>query len=1085
MLHVQLRRYLPDAVTRAEVLDVQEIQVSKAGSATAALTLKVSLAVSDGIRDWIEEHPGQAFIVGVEYAVDGGEWVAPRDNLFVAYKGTADDVDPAEVVQITCIDWVTWQLARTYLHWAAGAVDGEREWTESGFPASAGTIMGGMVFESKNRGWGPAFQTDFTWNLDSAGAAWTAAEKVKQPWKLLTPLSQVLQSLTEQGLCDWWVEGTKLRMFRPGVGTDRTEVILGGAGFTRAPGAWDFSGVLTNLTVVPEKADMWLYLTNTGADSSFGRLEATMTQSGVADHATATTLAQPILAAGRAAKREQSYEWPVAGDMPMPWVDFNVHDIVTIDTAVGTREERVVELVVRVRDDVVTCVAVTGDKMLSAVARKDRRAQSAVIGNIVGGSGNGIPGSSGPTIAGPIAPTGLHVDSNVGSWRADGTAQARVALSWDAVTQTSDGSNVSIRGYEVASRTATSEPVIVGTTGIAFTSTDWEPGVVRYVKVRALPQAGVPSAWSTEIAVTPQTPGLIIPKAPTGLAVASNAAAFQADGSAVATVTVQWVAVTQSLDNSPLTVKEYEVKVGLDTQRVTGTTATFTVPSSRGVTVTVAARSNLDVWGDPSTALSITGAAPATLSATPSTPALTAGMAGVAYRYDGLTSAGAAMPVGISRVVVDVGASATGPWTPQGAPLSAAGGGTVPVAVGASVYIRFRSFDTLGRLGGTSAVATATATGVALSDIPGMTGKLDEIRYTADGKNRIFVSATEPVRDRGRNYFADPTFANPAGYGPWTVAGEGIEKNGTATQTGTYPPFTQFAVTPGERYRFTATRDNLAGATGDVLIAVQRRTPAGVYVTAMSALLLTAAGTSSAEVTVPAGDGLWMVGFYTQPNMPTGTRVRVRDVFIELVRPGDQWWVLDPTGTSIVGVRIWNGSGWVPYLLVADQIVVAGSITSPLIGASTIQVDHLAPNVGQSLDISANASVNIIVGEQASQAAQIDTLNGDVSTAQSTADTAQTAASGAQASADAVSGRLDQHQLYFKVEVDSVKIGRPDGTSELRLAPEGIQMMQQGVPVSRWEGGVFIADETRLKASSIASHRFEGFGPGRTIIRPL
>jgi hypothetical protein len=1139
MIHVQLRRYLPDATTRAEVLDVEEIQFSKAGSATAALTLKVSLAMSEGIRDWIEDHPGQAFIVGVEYSVDGGQWITPRDNLFVAYKGTADDADPAEVQQITCMDWVSWQLARTYLHWAAGAVNNEREWTESGFPASAGTIIGGMIYESKNRGWGPAFQTDFAWNVDSAGAAWTAAEKVKQKWKLLTPLTQVLQSITEQGLCDWWSEGTKLRLFRPGVGEDRTNVVLGGADFTRAPGAWDFSNVLTNLTVVPEDADMWLYLPNPGADTTFGRLEATMTQSGVADHATATTLAQPTLAAGKAAKREQSYEWTVSDGMPVPWVDFNVHDIVTIDTAFGTREERVVELVVRVRNDVVTCVAVTGDKLLSAVARRDRRAQSAVIGNVVGGSGNGIPGSSGPTVAGPVAPTGLHVESNIGSWRADGTAQAAVTIEWDAVSQTVDGSDVAIRGYEVASRTGNSDPVIVSVSGTSLTTTEWEPGVVRYVKVRAVTMAGVTSEWSAEIAVTPQMPGLIIPKVPTGLAPTSNTAAFQSDGSALATITVGWSAVTQSIDNSPLMVKEYEVKVGLDTQRVTGTTVTFTVPSGRGVAVTVRALSTLDVWGDPTAALSITGAAPTTTMPAPSAPSLTAGMGAVAFRWDGLSSTGAAMPAGFNRVLVDVGSSATGPWSPLGTPLSASGGGTVTATPGAAVFIRFRSFDTLGRVGGTSTVVSATATGVSLDDIdPDLSGELDEIRLTADGKNRIYTSATEPGSIGGvlrRNYVPNPDFVGwsgwsvqtqnvtvspggivdiaatapsgallpyqsaaaptsagdvwshalevsvPAGYPPVSMTVSTVPYLSTGASTGPITHSPEVTIQPGETVRLDVTAPAaLAAHTGYRLIPYLRGAPvAGRRVVFRHALQEkgNARGSFISGSTPAApGKGYRWVGV---------ANASVSEEVGSAFTPGDQWWELDATKTSIVGVKVWNGLDWVDYLIVADQIVVAGSITSPLFQAGSVQVDHLAPNVGQSIDISANASVNIIVGRQDEQAGQIETLGGDVEAAQSSADTAHSAASGAQASADAVGARLDHHQLYFKVEVDSVKIGRPDGSSELRLAPEGIQMMQQGVPVSRWEGGVFIADETRLKASSIASHRFEGFGPGRTIIRPL
>ncbi|WP_168429386.1 hypothetical protein [Microbacterium sp. K24] len=1101
MFDVRLR-LMSDSGDKGAVLQTLSIDVTQVDSSTPTLNFTVSEKVA-GRMDAPQ-------VVAIEYST-GGAYVQPRNGLFMASIDDADDADTNGTVKFTGQGFVSWMLARTYLHWAAGAANGERMWTETGFPASAGTIMGGMILESQGRGWGSMISMDFTWNLASDGTPWTAAEKVKQPWRLLTPLTTVLQSITDQGLCDWWTEGTKLRLFRPGTGVIRENLVLGGPTFSARPTKSSFDDVFTHLTVVPEKADMWLYLPNTGASSRFGRLEATLTQSGVADHATATVLAQAALTGGRAVKREYSFAWTPEVAGPNPWSDFNLGDVVTSKTRHGKSLQRIIGIQVSKKGSTVTAVVKVGDKLLTQAAKVARRTGAGSIGGTIGGGGAAFPIPD-ATFPVPGAPTGLRLETNVGSWRPDGSAQAAVTIAWNGVTQAADGSAVDVAAYEVAVRTESSESQIFATTeALALTTTEWAPGVVRLVKVRARSASGDVSPWSGEISVTPQVPGLIIPKIPTGLASVSNTAAFQTDGSALATITVQWNAVTQSLDNSPLTVKEYEVKVGLDTQRVTGTTATFTVPSGRGVSVTVAARSNLDVWGDPSSALSITGAAPTTTMPAPSAPVLTAGMGAVAFRWDGLSSAAGSMPAGFNRVVVDVGSSASGPWTALGTPLSAAGGATISAAPTSTVFVRFRSFDTLGRIGGTSAVASATASGISLGDIaPDLAGSLDSIRTTFDGRNRIYTSITEPVGS-SVNLAVNPLPLAPSSRGDWRGGGAAavtVMSDGTPcfqiTGNGASTPYifganSSLAATAGETYTLRAVVEIVDDVPGATYSVRAHGNTGNVYFPSGSATLVATGAPQQVEIvsTINANvlAGNLNLSLVRSGNGAAGVKLRMGRVliakgiykgpYVGQHTQGDQWWVLDSTQTSIIGVKVWNGLDWVPYLMVADEIIAAGSITSPLFRANSIMVDHLHPSVGDTINLTANAAFNVLVGRQDEQAGQIDSLGGDVNTAQTTADNAQSAASVAQSAAEAVSGRLDQHQLYFKVEVDSVKIGRPDGTSELRLAPEGIQMMQQGVAVSRWEGGVFIADETRLKASSIASHRFEGFGPGRTIIRPL
>lgn len=1149
------------------------------------------------------------FVVSV-VASDGGPHKRVRGGEFIVWEDDADDSDVTGTVRYSGIEFLPWLLSMNRIHWASNARNGARTWRQGNQAGTVGYLISSLIAEGKARGWGTNLSVGFTAAADSRGAAWTAAERQSEAWPLLTSVGDVLRQVTDNGLCDWYCEGTTLQLVRPGSGDVRASIVLGGPQYVARPVKSSFKEVFTHLTVVPELARNWLYLTNTGATNRFGRLEASQTQSGVKDHSVATKNAQPLLTAGRATRRQFSFDWiPDAGG-PIPFADFYIGDTVWTQTRAGKRAQRVIGLqLTREGQEPVKVRAITGDKLLGTAARAARKIGSVNVGGgVPGGTGNTVPVSPGQTFPLPAAPTAVRADANVSQWGADGSALTSVTIAWDQVSQAEDGSEVDVALYEISARregTGEARAVVATTDALSWTATSWAVGVTRLVSVRAVAPNGDRSAWSTEIPVTPASParpitvtGLqvtgqvgswrtdgtaqvdvalewtpvtldtggkvipvsyevasrsperidarvdeaaatvsdwepgktrlvrvravsgggkgewsdeisvpvivpssIVPKAPTGLAVASNVASFQADGSAVATVTVVWAPVTESTDGAPVEIREYEFLVGENTQRVTSASATFTVPSGRQATVTVRAHTNLNVWGDPAAGIAVTGAAPAASIPAPSAPVLTAGLGGIGYRWDGLSATGAAMPAGFGRILVDSGPSASGPWTTLGATLAAAGGGSVSGPVGTAIHIRLRSFDTLGRIGGTSVVRSAVPQGVSLGDINAdLSGKLDEIRYTADGKSRIYVSATEPARDRGRNYFADPTFSSANAYAPWAVVAGGIEKAGTGAQSGAYAPSSEIPAVPGERYQVRATRTDLAGGAGNASIYTQRRTGAGAWVFWTSALAMPTAGTTVGPwMTVPADTTAIRIGFYTEATMPTGTKVRLDGVAVEQARGGDQWWVLDPTLASIVGVKVWNGTAWVNYQIIAQDIIAAGSIKGLHVEANTLGVNHVSPSFGADLDISASESVSIIVGRQNDQADQLadvaesvgeaqssaDAATSAAGTAQATANGAASAAAGAATAAASVGQRLDRHQTYYRFGVDGLAIGDPNVPSELRLKPDRIEMTQNNVVVSYWEGGVFVADEARLDSAQIGNHLFTAYGAGRTIIRPL
>lgn len=499
----------PNGARQGVINDVLDPTITFVDSSTATISFAVQ-------REFTEI-PNEAFVVGVEYtADDGGSWWAPRNDLFIVTQDNRDNVKVADTVKLSGVSYVSWLMGRALLQWTGSAVNGERLWLGPGKSAvSAGYIIAGMLAEAKNRGWGPSVSYDFNGNTDSLGTAWTADDKVKQSFQLLTPLTQALGSLAEQGLCDWWTEGMKLRLVRGGTGSNLVqEVTLGGEAFSAAPRRTSADEMFTHLTVVPEKARSWLYLTNSGADGRFGRLEATMTQSGVEDHVTAVRLAQPALVSGRTPLNEWTYTWTATSGTPVPFAEFNVGDNVTVLGRVSLPVPlRVVGLVLtRGSDGLVTVDAVVGSKLLTQQARRARRTDAATVGGTtngaVGGSGVALPAGKPRPYPRPAAPAGLTVVSNVGYFAEDGTARSRVKVTWPAVVLAEGGGEITAALYEVWSRV----PPALGSRATATDQTevtlDLPAGVEHVLKVRAQTDAEVWGGFSAEMPVTPALPAV-------------------------------------------------------------------------------------------------------------------------------------------------------------------------------------------------------------------------------------------------------------------------------------------------------------------------------------------------------------------------------------------------------------------------------------------------------------------------------------------------------------------------------------------------------------------------------------------------
>lgn len=619
-----------------------------------------------------------------------------------------------------------------------------------------------------------------------------------------------------------------------------------------------------------------------------------------------------------------------------------------------------------------------------------------------------------------------------------------------------------------------------------------------------------------------------IPAAPTGLVIVSNVGTWREDRSAGAIVTLAWDEVVEDIEGTPLQVSGYDVSSDVDaTSAIDGQTDTeeftaevWTPGKERAVRVRARVGFTVGDWSDP---IMVSPAFPDVLNVTPSSPVLTPGMGGVAFRWDGLTSAGTTMPLGIARVVVDAGPSAAGPWSALGAPLSAAGGGTISAPAGQLVAVRFRAFDTLGRPAGTSAVATATAEGVSLGDIPGLEGELDDIRFTADGKNRIYVSTGEPVGD-GKNLCPDPSFEGAIT--AWSFSG---------STTGA--PSTEWAHVGSRSMKVTS--GSTSPSSGDIRFGSLTSFPPGIgpgSTVTVSAFLNTPAAHAGLNTTassrqrrmlafigMPGGGvtqtfgpqapnvaGVHRVSHtFTIPSTATGLVIAVGCAgsasdaafvsYVDAVQvelgatltpftqrfiQGDLWLQLDTAGASVSAVKVWSGTAWAPQVLLADSIVAAGSITGALIKAGELQVAHVSPSFGDDLPITANGSIVLALGNAANASAEAELANDRVTGVATTVTYAQEQAAAAAANAAQAITAAENLGRYYRFSESDLRIGRPGQSAELSIAETGIAFLQNDVPVSLWDGGQMIVSRFVGEEVVLANHKIETRG-ARTIVRSM
>ncbi|MFT4288179.1 hypothetical protein [Nocardioides sp.] len=452
---------------------------------------------------------------------DGNAWVEPADGRLHVVKRAWDSKDEGAQARKYDAVGIGW-LARKARVWTGVNMNsnGQRQFNE----ATAGAIVGTVFDDAQARGWGPGLTRTFTASLDSAGQPWTQAATLS--FDPSSDLDAMIAALVNQGLAEVSWTGRQLNLYNPDTALAR-DLTTGLApiwirhndGITAAPEEGSIEELVTFARLVGDNGATW-DVTNPAADTTYGRLEGYVTQSGVKDEGTALLLVDQALQAGASERLQFTREFDTAASLLRPFADYRPGDWVFVDREDGdsvTRERsRIVQVSLTSDAETVKGHVTLGTRLDDLLARLARRTSAVTGGASAGGTG-GQP-YPGPDSRLPAQVLGLVASSDA-YLDALGDAHARVALDWADVTTDDEGVLLSIRGYEVWRRIGVGQWTKV--TDVVESGVELSPlpiNQTQQYRVRAVSMdyvlgpfsevEGITTAWDTIPPPTPSTPVL-------------------------------------------------------------------------------------------------------------------------------------------------------------------------------------------------------------------------------------------------------------------------------------------------------------------------------------------------------------------------------------------------------------------------------------------------------------------------------------------------------------------------------------------------------------------------------------------------
>ena len=380
--------------------------------------------------------------------------------------------------------------------------------------ANAGKVMNQLLSEAQARGNRlPGLTWDFSASVDSAGQPW--AVQFEEPLVIKAGQSAlgVLQSLTDQGLCDWVMEGRELHIYNPDTALkrDRTNVqLLVGTDIQDAPDKGTYGSLTHNILFLGEEGTTF-ELTNNTPISPWGRWEKSVSQGGVTSRSVGTMLGQAQLDAGAAPRTESTRDLVFQPFRPIPYFDYRVGDTITSIGGNGVSESMRVRQITLTREPDGTAGGnlVLGDRFLEAEVRSRRQMDGILNGTIPRGDGS-IPGTPVvPSERRPEAPRDLQATAqNYLSPAGETIGRLLVDWEWDGID--TNGTPIEDNGFQVQIRpdhagepwaSAKTTPLNTLTLDDVRVRTEGGDVEVYQLRVRTIAYNGRASAWSEVVTV--------------------------------------------------------------------------------------------------------------------------------------------------------------------------------------------------------------------------------------------------------------------------------------------------------------------------------------------------------------------------------------------------------------------------------------------------------------------------------------------------------------------------------------------------------------------------------------------------------
>jgi hypothetical protein len=590
---------------------------------------------------------------------------------------------------------------------------------------------------------------------------------------------------------------------------------------------------------------------------------------------------------------------------------------------------------------------------------------------------------------------------------------------------------------------------------------------------------------------------LLPPLPPTGLEGVQEWA-WDALGALTSQITLSWDATSKASNGATVTVVSYEVWLREENgiaYRATATGGLTVVVNNlkpnltyyaavRGITAS-------GVAGGMTNEILVPAPSPLAPVEAPTPPILLSDMGVVSVSWDGTLSSGP-IPIHFDYVDTLMAESADGPWTHVGIAMRRKGGFVISdQPVGSTRYFKFHVHDKFNGVSADSYTSSIEVLGVDLgtletdladaqADVAAAQADVDALGNNFSNENLIL----DP-------YFKDPdrwalpaNSTRPATSAPPVGSTADTVLQVTANSTNlTAKTIATTSTQPGDQwYAEVWVRRTVSSSdtTGTIALVgeVGRPTANGgtatlTFVAISPGEITTSWSRLQGNITIPEFGNSLRVGPQVNLDVANGT-FQFTGVILRHVKPAiliaDGSIVADKIAAgAVVAGKIAAGSISATEIssgaVTADKIsaeavtaekIAADSIDANHIKAGAITVSHLEAGIGGQLDISANTSVQLIVGQ----------------------------ANAATDTANATSSDLATMQTYYNFGPSGAIISTPSSPFSMVLKNDVIEMKSGETVLSSWSGGQMTVPRLNTPEVVLGNHKLERYGAG-TVVRAL